>query len=224
VLETAAGTGIVTRALRDALPPETRIVATDLNPPMLEVGRRKFRSDENVEFSPADATALPFADESFDLVACQFGVMFFPGKEKSYREVKRVLRAGGRYLFNVWDAHRHNPFGRISHETVAGFFPNDPPQFQRLPFSYTFDEAKDALTEAGFADIEVSVFRMDKTLPEPERLARGIVFGSPLIDQIKGRGGVDPDNVVNALVAAYKDAFPLGTMPLQAMVFSATKP
>jgi ubiquinone/menaquinone biosynthesis C-methylase UbiE len=82
VLETAAGTGIVTRRLRDVLPVSVRLTATDLNPPMLEIARTKFRAGEQVDFQPADATELPFADSSFDVVVCQFGVMFFPDKDK----------------------------------------------------------------------------------------------------------------------------------------------
>ena len=109
VLETAAGTGIVTRRLRDLLPAATQLTATDLNPPMLEVVRAKFRSGEQVAFRPADAMALPFTDASFDAVVCQFGVMFYPDKDKSYREVHRVLAPGGRYFFSVWDSRRYNP-------------------------------------------------------------------------------------------------------------------
>jgi ubiquinone/menaquinone biosynthesis C-methylase UbiE len=128
VLETAAGTGIVTRRLRDVLPVSVRLTATDLNPPMLEIARTKFRAGEQVDFQPADATELPFADGSFDAVVCQFGVMFFPDKDKSYREVYRVLTHGGHYMFNIWDSHRHNPFGRIAHEVTGSFFPADPPR------------------------------------------------------------------------------------------------
>src|SRR5262249_28598895 len=117
VLETAAGTGIVTRQLRDVLPPSAHVTATDLNAPMLEVARTKFRPSEAVDFRSADATALPFPDGAFDAVVCQFGVMFFPQKDTSYREVRRVLAPGGRYFFSVWDSHRHNPFGRIAQET-----------------------------------------------------------------------------------------------------------
>ena len=147
VLETAAGTGIVTRRLRDALPPARALTATDLNPPMLEVARDKFRPDEQVEFQPADATALPFADASFDAVVCQFGVMFYPDKAKSYREVHRVLAPGGRYFFNVWDSHRYNPFGRIAHGVVQRLFPIDPPQFYKVPFScHQIDPIKEALS------------------------------------------------------------------------------
>jgi ubiquinone/menaquinone biosynthesis C-methylase UbiE len=115
VLELAAGTGIVTRRLRDLLPGEAQLTTTDLNPPMLEVARRKFHSDEMIEFQPAAATALPFADASFDAVVCQFGVMFFPDKDKGHREAHRVLVNGGRYLFSVWDSHRHNPIGPPNH-------------------------------------------------------------------------------------------------------------
>jgi SAM-dependent methyltransferase len=86
VLETAAGTGIVTRKLRDALPTNTKLTATDFNPPMIDVARTKFRSGEQVEFQAADATALPFGDARFDAIVCQFGIMFFPDKAKSFSE------------------------------------------------------------------------------------------------------------------------------------------
>ena len=70
VLETAAGTGIVTRALRDAIPADAHLTATDLNVGMEDIARTKFRSGEDVVFQAADATALPFPDASFDAVVC----------------------------------------------------------------------------------------------------------------------------------------------------------
>ena len=227
VLETAAGTGIVTRALRDALPADARLTATDLNPPMLEIARGKFRASEQVEFQPADATALPFANGSFDAVACQFGVMFFPDKDKSYREVHRVLAPGGRYLFNVWDKHRYNPFGRIAHEVAGSFFPADPPQFYNVPFSsHQIDPIKESLTEAGFTDIDIAVVRLEKEIPDAGVFARGIVYGNPLIEQIRARGGIEPERILDALVQALHREFGAdpGRMPLQAIVFSAKKP
>ena len=123
VLELAAGAGIVTRHLRDLLPPATHLTATDLNPPMIDVARTKFNVGEQVEFQLADATALPFPDGAFDAVIFQFGVMFFPDKDKSYREVNRVLaRAGGRYVFSVWD--RDGRHGRIVERLPAASSPS----------------------------------------------------------------------------------------------------
>ena len=226
VLETAAGSGIVTRQLRDVLPSGVHLTATDLNAPMLEVARTKFRPGEAVDFRPADAASLPFSDGAFDAVVCQFGVMFFPQKETAFREAHRVLSPGGHYLFSVWDSHRHNPFGRIAHETAASFFPADPPQFYNVPFSYYWiDPIKESLIESGFNNINVAVVKLYKEIPDVARFARGLIHGNPLIDQIRTRGGVEPDRVVDALARALRAEF--GTdparMPLQAIVFSVTK-
>jgi SAM-dependent methyltransferase len=222
-LETAAGTGVVTRQLRDLLPASAHLTATDLNPPMLEIARAKFRPDEQVDFRPADATALPFPDGSFDLVVCQFGVMFFPDKDKSHREIQRVLAPGGRYLFNVWDSHSYNKFGRIAHEVAAGFFPADPPQFYKVPFScHQIDPIKESLISAGFTDITVAVVALEKEIPDTGHFARGLVY---VIDQIRARGGVNPDEVVDALAHALRAEFgeDPGRMPIQAIIFSASR-
>ncbi len=193
---------------------------------MLEIARTKFRLGEQVELQPADATALPFADASFEAVVCQFGVMFFPDKDKSYREVYRVLAPRGRYLFNIWDSHRHNPFGRIAHDVIGRIFPSDPPQFQSVPFSYRFEAAEDSLIDAAFADINAVVLRLEKDVSDPAVLARGLVCGSPIIDQVRARGGVEPEQIVAAIVQEYRREFGTGPwrMPLQATVISATKP
>jgi len=191
VLEIAAGTGIVTRRLRNLLSAGAQLTATDLNPPMLEVAGTKFAPDEQVELRPADATELSFADGAFDAVACQFGVMFFPDKEKSYSEVHRVLSPGGRYVFSVWDAHRHNPLGRLVHETISGFFPADPPQFYQVPFGYhRIDPIKDSLTDAEFTGLRIAVIRLESQIPDAAAFARGLIFGNPVIDQIRMRRGV----------------------------------
>jgi len=226
VLETACGTGIVTRRLRDRLPAAAHLTATDLNPPMLDIARAKFNAGEQVAFQPADAMALPFADGSFDTVVCQFGVMFFPDKDKAYREVLRVLAPGGHYVFSVWDTHRHNAFARIGHELLGRLFPADPPQFMTVPFSYGFEPIKESLVEAGFADITVAVIRLEKTVPDVAAFARGQVYGSPIIDQVRARGGVEPEAVVAALVRDFHRAFGAdpARMTLQALVVSATKP
>jgi ubiquinone/menaquinone biosynthesis C-methylase UbiE len=225
VLEMAAGTGIVTRLLRDLLPESTLLTATDLNPPMLDIARGKFRSDERVKFQPADATDLPFPDGAFDAVVCQFGLMFFSDKDRSYREVHRVLAPGGRYLFSVWDSHRHNPFGRIAQEVAGRFFPADPPRFYQVPFGfYAIDPIKESLIDAGFTDIRIHVVSLEKQVLDAASFARGLVYGNSLSEEIRIRGGAHPDQIVSALTEALRHAFAAsGRMPLQALLFDVAR-
>jgi SAM-dependent methyltransferase len=136
VLEVAAGTGVVTRALASALPERVSIVATDLNQPMLDqaaaLGTRR-----PVEWRQADAMQLPFPDGAFDAVVCQFGVMFFPDKAKALSEAHRVLRPGGVLIFNVWDRIEENEFAETVTAALALLFPEDPPRFlARTPHGY----------------------------------------------------------------------------------------
>jgi SAM-dependent methyltransferase len=225
VLETGAGTGIVTRRLRDLLPATTRLVATDLNWPMLDVARTKFRPDEPIEFQQADAQALPFGDASFDAVVCQFGVMFFPDKEKSYREAYRVLASGGRYVFSVWNGD-YNRHGRIADEVAAQFFPTDPPQFYRATSGYNkIDPIKDSLSDAGFVGLWIAVLTREKQVADMSAFAHAMVYGSPLIDMIHTRGGVDPGQVVKTLGEVFAREFGNpGRLPQRAILFEATKP
>jgi SAM-dependent methyltransferase len=137
VLEIAAGTGALTRALAAALPQGTAIMATDLNQPMLDHATARQPGDARIIWRQADALALPFEDGSFDLVACQFGVMFFPDKVQGYREARRVLKPGGHFVFNVWDGIAHNEFADVVTDALAEIFPDDPPRFlARTPHGY----------------------------------------------------------------------------------------
>ena len=103
ILEIAAGTGIVTRQLAAALPAAVRIVATDLNQPMLDHAASK-PGMTRVTFRQANALALPLMAAEFDVVVCQFGAIFFPDRVAAYREALRVLKPGGQFVLNVWDA------------------------------------------------------------------------------------------------------------------------
>jgi SAM-dependent methyltransferase len=132
VLETAAGTGVLTRAMASCLPAAARIVATDLNAPMLEEATKRQAGDRRIEWRQADALALPFPVESFDVVACQFAAMFFPGKVGAYKEARRVLRSGGHFMFNVWDRISENEFADVVTQALAAIFPDDPPRSARL--------------------------------------------------------------------------------------------
>ena len=224
VLELAAGTGIVTRMLRDALPKETALVVTDLNAPMLDMARQKLRGGQNVTFQTADAMALPFDEAEFDLIVCQFGVMFFPDKVASFREALRVLRPGGLYLFNTWGTHAESDFSRIAQETVLELFPKDPPGFYRVPFSYADPSAVIADAKAaGFATVEHEVLAFKKLVKDVGGFAHGLVNGNPLVDEIAKRGG-SSEKVARKIETRLRAAFgepPM--MPLKSNLFTARK-
>ena len=225
VIELAAGTGIVSRKLRDALPPETSLLATDLNAPMLEVARSKFSDSENVGFAVANAMDLDFDEDAFDLMVCQFGVMFFPDKPTSFREAARVLRPGGRYIFNVFSAMWENPYSLIAYGVPAQFFPEKPPGFYKVPFHYGNPEkVREDLSAAGWRDVTHQTMRLSKKIADPEAFARGLVYGNPLIDEIRSHGGIDPETVARAVQRGLEVTFgPTDmTMPLEATMFTCT--
>ena len=227
VLETACGTGIVTRALLDTLPVGSALTATDINADRLNDARGKLLPHETVSFEIADAISLPFPSQSFDTVVCQFGVMFFPNKDKSYRETLRVLAPGGRYLFSVWDAHRRNPWGRVAHETLSEFFKPESPEFTLAPFAYhSIDPINESLQAAGFDDIRISVLPLNRSVPEMANFAAGMLFGSPALAEIVRRPSIDPSHVHEALTLAFRREFgdTDAVVPMQAILFSAVRP
>lgn len=225
VLEIAAGTGVVTRQLRDALPKNASLTAIDISDSMMDVARAKFLPHEQVTFQVADAVALPFEDETFDAVVCQFGVMFFD-RDAAFRETHRTLRHGGKYLFSVWDSRRYNPFASVTFEVLKQFFPSSPPGFLELPVScFEIDPIKEALIRSGFDRIEISVQRREYDIMDVAAFARGLVF-SPVIEEIRARGGVEPERIVEALSEALTREYGSNPMryPMQAILFEAEKP
>lgn len=225
ILETAAGTGIVTAHLARALP-EARLVASDLNPAMLDVARERVTGG-NVEFQPADALDLPFGDQSFDAVVCQFGVMFYPDRVRGNGEARRVLRDGGRYLAVIWDRLEANPVGAAIHRAMPQVFPDDPPQFlARTPWGYGDPEAIERdLEKAGFSEISIEVVAAASDPVSPEDAALGLTQGSPLRAEIEAR---DPARLDEATAAAERAVRALGdgdtvTAPLSALFATAVR-
>lgn len=217
VLEIAAGTGILTEQLARLLPVSSAIVATDLNPPMLAVAQKRLQdhpSGSRIEWREADATTLPFAAGAFDAVVCQFGVMFFPDKPLAASETQRVLAPGGRWLFNVWGGLEENPIARIAHETITGYFTDDPPQFYKVPFSMHEEErTRELVAGAEFSDVSVVPVRFTAEAPSARHAAIGLVRGNPILAAIEERGTV-ADEIVEAVAAAL--ARELGDGPLRA--------
>jgi SAM-dependent methyltransferase len=200
LLELAAGTGVCTRALARAVSPVVEIVATDLSQPMLDFAASKIY-ECHITWRQADAAALPFGDSEFDHVVCQFGVMFFPDQTAAYHEVRRVLKPGGRFLFNVWSSLDNNEFALVVAEAVAALFPGDPPRFlARVPFAYRgIGDAAAALEAAGFYRFEMGIVEQRSTAPSPRHVAIGLCQGMPLRDEIRAR---DPGRLYEATDAA----------------------
>lgn len=226
VLEIACGTGVSTVALRKALPAAARITATDLNQAMLDIARGKLASAANIEFRQVDAMALPFADEAFDAVVIQFGVMFFPDRPAAYAEARRVLKRGGALLFNVWGPMSANPFAEIANADAIKFFPDNPPKFYLVPFGYAdVQQVYADLKAGGFGAVSHEVVRMQQTVPDWRRFAHGTIYGNPMIADIQASKTVKADDMVNSIASELEARFGAAPskMPLEATVYSARK-
>lgn len=208
ILEIAAGTGIATRYLRDRLPDEAHITASDLNNDMLRHAQQKFSAAENISFQVANAMALPFEDGQFDVVTCQFGIMFCADKPQAFHEAHRVLCRDGRLLFSIWDALEHNPLPRATNEILAEFFDGEAPAFLHIPFGY-HDQAqiRHDLEKSGFTDVQFTTLEGECVFSRPKNAALGLVTGSPLKLEIEQRGEIAVDDVVNKVMDGLKATF-----------------
>jgi len=210
ILEIAAGTGAVTRAVAAALP-HASIVATDLNAPMIEQAKSR-QPDERIQWRTADALTLPFPDEYFDAVVCQFGAMFFPDKVKGYSEARRVLRPGGTYLFNVWDKIEANEPINTAVHALARVFPQDPPRFmQRTPHGYhDHDVIRRELNAAGFADVTIDAVDLVCRAASARSAVYAYFEGSPLKPEIEARGAPGMQAAIATATEAVEKKFGIG--------------
>ena len=227
ILEIAAGTGVVTRALAARLPAQARIVATDLNQPMLDHARARQPDGSRIEWKQADALALPFDDRRFDAVVCQFGAMFFPDKIQGYKEARRVLKPDGHYFFNVWDRISANEFADVVTEALATLFPNDPPLFMaRTPHGYyDMNRIRDELNVAGFTKVTVDAVDQRSKAASPRDVAIAYCQGTPLRNEIEARDASKLEEATNRAADAVTRRFGHGAVDgaIRAIVMTAVR-
>jgi ubiquinone/menaquinone biosynthesis C-methylase UbiE len=225
ILEIAAGTGVVTRAVAAALP-EAEIVATDLNQPMIDHAKSRQKGGR-IEWRTADALALPFVDASFDAVVCQFGVMFYPDKVKGHGEARRVLKDNGSYIFNVWDKIEANEFVDVIMRELAEVFPHNPPQFmQRTPHGFHDNNVIRAdLKKAGFSNITIEPMEAVSRANSAETAAKAYCQGSPLRLEIEERDAPGLDAATARAAEAVAKRFGPGTIEgkIRAYIVTARK-
>lgn len=227
VLEIAAGTGVLTRAMASRLAGSARLVATDLNQPMLDQAAARQPQDQRITWRQADALALPFEDQSFDVVACQFGAMFFPEKVQGYREARRVLKPGGRFLFNVWDKISENEFADVVTQALAVTFPDDPPRFMaRTPHGYNdTDVIREQLTAAGFTQISTVAVDDTSRAPSPRYVAIAYCQGTPVRNEIEARDASRLEQATSQAADVLAGRFGSGPVEgrIRAFVIAATR-
>jgi SAM-dependent methyltransferase len=226
ILETAAGTGIVTAAIAASLPDAVAITATDLNQPMLDHAAAKPGIGQ-VRFRQANAQDLPFPEAEFDAVICQFGVMFFPDRVQGFREARRVLRPGGRMVFSVWDRLSANPVFEATVAGLSGRYPEHPSWFlERTPCGY-HDEGRIRadLAAAGFGDCTIESVVLGGLVHDHRGPAIGLCQGSPMSAEIEGLDPGGLDAATEAAAAAIAERFGTGPFeaPLRGLVVETRK-
>jgi len=224
ILEIACGTGRVTIHLANSVNHDM-LFATDLNPDMIEIAKKRIVNNKKIKWMQADALELPFEDESFDLVVFQFGIMFFPDKLKGLQEVYRVLRKGGRIIFNTWDKVENIKAMYEGRKIIKDFFENNPPIFYNIPFSM-FDEVElnELTLTAGFKDVTVSLVKKEGISPSAKELATGMVDGNPVYIAINERDPllIEPikEQIQKVLIEKFSEPV---KSPLQAWIIEGIK-
>lgn len=224
VLETACGTGILTLRLAETLDGEGTLHATDINDDMLVVARDHLGSRAGaVSLATADMVDLPSADGAFDVVVCQFGLMFAPEPGLALREARRVLRDGGLLLLSTWAELADNPAPHAAHTVVLDEFPDDPPRFYETPFGMADPERlASLLADSGFGEIEVEIVAKTGYAPSASEAALGLVSGNPIADAIRARDPSRLEPVRERIAERLTTLFGDGELhiPLRAIVAS----
>jgi len=227
LLELAAGTGAVTRRLALELPATTELVATDLNQPMIDRASA-IGTTRPVTYAQADAQRLPFPDGSFDCVVCQFGVMFFPDRPAAFAEMRRVLKPGGRLLFNTWDRLETNEFTAVVVARLAQLYPDDPPNFlARTPHGYfDYDRIRRDIAGGGFTRAaRIEAVEAQSRAASPRIPAVALCQGTPMRSEIEARSGASLATATDVAEQALAKRFGTGEISgmIRAHVVSVTR-
>lgn len=219
VLELAAGTGALTSALLTALPTAS-MVATDLNEAMVSAGSAR---EPRARWRQADAQALPFEDGAFDLVVCQFGVMFFPDRPSAYAEVRRVLGPRGRFLFSSWGPLASHAFDVAFQAALEESMPGQAPAFLRdVPHGYTDPDVVAAdLATAGLTMATAEEVTLKGVAESAASVATGLLTGTPVSAALRARE--DAQAIRAAVTRKMTDRLGAGpvTAPMTATVYTA---
>jgi SAM-dependent methyltransferase len=224
-LEIAAGTGRVTRHLRERISPSAKLIASDISQDMLAVAKEKL-SDFDIDWQIIDAQQLPFRENSIDLVVCCFGFMFVPDKPKAFAEAYRVLRPGGMLLVTTWDILEHNAASYISRTTAKKYLEDPLPESYNLAFSMNDEEImRSLLVSAGFSKISIEKVELDSVCPSAKEAAIGLVQGGLIFKEIKKRNQALIDEIKITVEKELSEKFGAAPMiaPMSAVISQAWK-
>jgi ubiquinone/menaquinone biosynthesis C-methylase UbiE len=224
LLEIAAGTGILTQAIASALSAGMTVIATDPSPEMVTHAAGK-PGMARVIWQQADPAPLPFNDATFGIVVCQFGVAALEDPVRVFRQARRVMKQGGRFVFSVFGTLEQNPVADCLQGALDAFFPANPPRFiADALHGYSENNAiDDDLTDAGFTDAIYTTVDQPFVAASARDVAIGYCLGTPLRTDLELLTAGDTEPAVNAATRALERRFGFGAIEaiMRAHIISA---
>jgi ubiquinone/menaquinone biosynthesis C-methylase UbiE len=224
-LEIAAGTGRVTRHIRERIATSAKLIASDISEEMLAEAKKKL-GHLDIDWQHIDAEQLPFSDNSIDLVVCCFGYMFVPDKPKAFAEAYRVLRPGGMFLITTWDKLEHNTVSYTCRSVAEKYLKGPLPESHFIAVSMSDDDViRPLLEEAGFSKIFIEKVEQFAVCPTSKEAATGLVDGGFIFKEIKQRNPEWIDEIKMELEKELSEKFGAAPMiaPISAVISQAWK-